>query len=107
MASTEERLAKLESRMNEQTLGTGNLSIQITSLGEKLGQQFEELRTEFRSDLKELRNDLSDRINTVDQKLDRRVDALDPKVDRVMAFQMAMLLGIVGTLITAVLKHWP
>jgi len=50
---------------------------------------------------------VSGRFNTLDQKLDRRVDALDQKVDRVMAFQMAMLLAIVGTLITAVLKHWP
>ena len=57
--------------------------------------------------VEELRKDLSGRIGTLDQKLDRRVDALDQKVDRVMAFQMAMLLGIVGTLITAVLKHWP
>ena len=57
--------------------------------------------------LEDFRKDVSGRFNTLDQKLDRRVDALDQKVDRVMAFQMAMLLAIVGTLITAVLKHWP
>ena len=75
------------------------LDIRVSDLSNRVGGTEQKLE--------DFRKDVSGRFNTLDQKLDRRVDALDQKVDRVMAFQMAMLLAIVGTLITAVLKHWP
>jgi uncharacterized coiled-coil protein SlyX len=93
MASSEQRLIDLEVRMSEQRLEVRDLSNQITALGERLGDKIDGVRSE-----------LSGRIGSLDQKLDRRVDTLDQKVDRVMAFQVAMLLAIVGALAAAVLS---
>lgn len=100
MATTEERLADLDTRMNEQTIGMRDLSGQILTLGQQLSAQIKEVDEK----LSKRMDRIEGRIDGLDQKLDRRVDTLDAKVDRVMAFQAAMLLALVGGMITVAFR---
>ncbi|MSO55842.1 MAG: hypothetical protein EXQ55_02815 [Acidobacteria bacterium] len=124
MATADDRLAELKTRMSEQTIGMRDLSSQILALGEQLSAQIrgvdERLSQQMwafddklsrRMDrldgkIDDVRKELSGRIDVLDQKLDRRVDTLDAKIDRVMAFQVAMLLALVGGMITVAFKSY-
>jgi uncharacterized coiled-coil protein SlyX/tetrahydromethanopterin S-methyltransferase subunit G len=92
MATTDERLGDLETRMNEQARGIGVLSTQISALGERLGGAMDRLTQETRGiglrlDRFEGRFDgFEGRFDRFEGRMDRfegRMDKLDKKLDDV------------------------
>ncbi len=88
MATGDERLADLENRMADQTIGMSDLSLKIDRLWDKFDQRMDKLDEKF------------------DHRMDRLEGTLDAKVDRAMAFQLATLLALVGGMMTALLRSW-
>ena len=121
VSTIDERVADLETRVEKQAYGMGDLAVRIDALGERLGR-VETLceRLDHRIDgldrkIESLGTRLDGRIDALDQKLDRRLDALDYKVDRfreelsnritwVAGTQVATLIAIVGVLLSVLFK---
>jgi chromosome segregation ATPase len=109
MAMPEERISRLEAKVEEDSRGIEEVRESIRSLDAKVDQRFDSLST--RIDALDQKLDrrfdaLSSRMDGLDQKLDRRVDALDQKVDRFREELAGQIHGQIHALDQKISRHF-
>ncbi len=91
MASTEERLTRLEEQVQEQSRGFPELREAVRHLEQRFDSRFEGLEQRF-----------DQRFQHLEQRVDVRFDVLDQRYNSMISAQMVTVAAIVGGFVAVI-----